>query len=148
MGLIIGTQIVGRVSRYSERTFLKSGLILSISAALLVHAILMHTPLLAVAIPIFLFVMSLSIIDTSSFSLTMETKGNVAGSASALLGLLPFLLESLTAPLVGIGGEETALPMGITIFVASSLLASLSYFMLVRKGSVKVNAAEDVTNQH
>lgn len=109
----------------------------------------MHAPLLAVAIPIFLFVMSLSIIDTSSFSLATETKGQVAGSASALLGLLPpFLLGSLTAPLVGIGGEETALPMGITIFVASSLLASLSYFMLVRKGSVKVNAAEHVTNQH
>lgn len=146
VGLIIGTQIVGRVSRYSERTFLKSGLILSVSAAaLLVLAILMHAPLLAVAIPIFLFVMSISIIGTSSFSLAMETKGHVAGSASALLGLLPFLLGSLTAPLVGIGGEETALPMGITIFV-SSLLASLSYFILVRKGDLKVDTQNQVTH--
>jgi hypothetical protein len=30
----------------------------------------------------------------------METQGNIAGSASALLGLLPFVLGSLTAPLV------------------------------------------------
>ncbi|MCM3364479.1 Bcr/CflA family multidrug efflux MFS transporter [Niallia sp. Sow4_A1] len=146
VGLIIGTQIVGRLSRFSEKTFLKSGLVLSMSASiLLVIAILLHAPLLAVAIPIFLFVTSISIIGTSSFSLAMETKGHMAGSASALLGLLPFLLGSLTAPLVGIGGEYTALPMGVIIF-ASSLLAFLSYFVLVRKASLKVNTPKHVTH--
>ena len=146
IGLIIGTQIVGRLSKFSEKTFLKSGLVLSLSASiLLVIAILIQAPLLAVAIPIFLFVTSISIIGTSSFSLAMETKGHVAGSASALLGLLPFLLGSLTAPLVGIGGEYTALPMGVIIFV-SSLLASLSYFVLVRKGSLKINTPKHVTH--
>lgn len=146
IGLIIGTQLVGRLSRFSEKTFLKSGLALSMSASiLLVIAILLHAPLLAVAIPIFLFVTSISIIGTSSFSLAMETKGHMAGSASALLGLLPFLLGSLTAPLVGIGGEHTALPMGVIIF-ASSLLAFLSYFVLVRKASLKVNTPKHVTH--
>ncbi|WP_400246062.1 Bcr/CflA family multidrug efflux MFS transporter [Niallia sp. JL1B1071] len=146
VGLIIGTQLVGRLSRFSEKTFLKSGLALSMSASiLLVIAILLHAPLLAVAIPIFLFVTSISIIGTSSFSLAMETKGHIAGSASALLGLLPFLLGSLTAPLVGIGGEHTAVPMGIIIF-ASSLLAFLSYYVLVRKASLKVNTPKHVTH--
>lgn len=146
VGLIIGTQIVGRLSKFSERTFLKSGLALSMSASiLLVIAILVHAPLVAVAIPIFLFVTSISIIGTSSFSLAMETKGHMAGSASALLGLLPFLLGSLTAPLVGIGGEHTAVPMGVIIF-ASSLLAFLSYYVLVRKSSLKVNTPKDVTH--
>lgn len=146
VGLIIGTQTVGRLSKFSERTFLKSGLALSMSASiLLVIAILVHAPLVAVAIPIFLFVTSISIIGTSSFSLAMETKGHMAGSASALLGLLPFLLGSLTAPLVGIGGEHTAVPMGVIIF-ASSLLAFLSYYVLVRKSSLKVNTPKDVTH--
>lgn len=146
IGLIIGTQIVGRLSRFSEKTFLKSGLALSMSASiLLVIAILVHAPLVAVAIPIFLFVTSISIIGTSSFSLAMETKGHMAGSASALLGLLPFLLGSLTAPLVGIGGEHTAVPMGVIIF-ASSLLAFLSYYILVRKSSVKMNTPKHITH--
>ncbi|MCB5239640.1 Bcr/CflA family multidrug efflux MFS transporter [Niallia circulans] len=146
VGLIIGTQIVGRLSKFSERTFLKSGLALSMSASiLLVIAILVHAPLVAVAIPIFLFVTSISIIGTSSFSLAMETKGHMAGSASALLGLLPFLLGSLTAPLVGIGGEHTAVPMGV-IILASSLLAFLSYYVLVRKSSLKVNTPKHVTH--
>ena len=146
IGLIIGTQIVGRLSRFSEKTFLKSGLVLSISASfLLVIAIIVHAPLIAVAIPIFLFVMSISIIGTSSFSLAMETKGHLAGSASALLGLLPFLLGSLSAPLVGIGGEHTALPMGVIIFV-SSLLAFLSYYLLVRISSLKVDTTKHVSH--
>ncbi|HWJ77455.1 MAG TPA: Bcr/CflA family multidrug efflux MFS transporter [Niallia sp.] len=146
VGLIIGTQIVGRLSRFSEKTFLKSGLVLSLSASLLlVIAIVVHAPLIAFAIPIFLFVMSISIIGTSSFSLAMETKGHLAGSASALLGLLPFLLGSLSAPLVGIGGEHTALPMGVIIFV-SSLLAFLSYYILVRKSSLKVDTTKHVSH--
>ncbi len=134
LGLIVGTQIVGRVSVISERTFLKIGLAISNSAAiLLLIALLLKAPLVAVAIPIFFFVTSISIIATSAFSLAMETKGHVAGSASALLGVLPFLLGSLTAPLVGIAGVNSAIPMGVVIFSAS-LLASLSYYILVRKG--------------
>ncbi|MDW2876430.1 MULTISPECIES: Bcr/CflA family multidrug efflux MFS transporter [Bacillaceae] len=138
VGLIIGTQLVGRLSDYiPEKTFLKIGLWLSNTAAvLLLIAILLKAPLLFVALPIFFLVMSISIIATSSFSLAMETKGHVAGSASALLGVLPFLLGSLTAPLVGVAGEYSALPMGI-IILAASLLAFLSYFLLVRKGSLR-----------
>ena len=139
VGLIIGTQLVGRLTDViSEKTFLKIGLLLSNSAgALLLIALLLKAPLIAVAIPIFFLVTSISIIGTSCFSLAMETQGHIAGSASALLGLLPFILGSLTAPLVGLGGEYTAIPMGIVIFSAS-LLAFLSYFVFVRKASLKV----------
>ncbi len=145
-GLIIGTQIVGRVSIVSEKTFLKIGLAISNSAAiLLLIALLLKAPLVAVAVPIFFLVTSISIIATSSFSLAIETKGHIAGSASALLGVLPFLLGSLAAPLAGIGGEHTAIPMGIVIFFGS-FLAFLSYFVLARKTSIKVEDAKQVIN--
>ncbi|WP_342767273.1 hypothetical protein [Bacillus taeanensis] len=102
IALIIGTQSVGRLNDYiSEKTFLKFGLTLSNSAgALLLIALLLKAPLIAVAIPIFFLVASIGIISTTSFALAMETQGHIAGSASALLGLLPFVLGSLTAPLV------------------------------------------------
>jgi MFS transporter, DHA1 family, multidrug resistance protein len=61
----------------------------------------------------------------------MESQGHIAGSASALLGLLPFILGAITAPLVGVAGEETAIPMGAIIFV-SALIAVLSYVWLAR----------------
>ncbi|MBM7683361.1 DHA1 family bicyclomycin/chloramphenicol resistance-like MFS transporter [Pullulanibacillus pueri] len=143
LGLIIGTQLVGRLTDViPEKTFLKVGLLISnLAAVLLLVALFLKAPLVAVAIPIFFLVTCISIIGTSSFSLAMETKGHIAGSASALLGLLPFLLGSLTAPLVGVGGEYTAIPMGIVIFSAS-FLAFLSYFLLVRGARLKVKTTK------
>ncbi|MBQ4870515.1 Bcr/CflA family multidrug efflux MFS transporter [Priestia megaterium] len=144
LGLIIGSQLVGRLADYiSERTFLKIGLGISIAAgAILLIALLLKAPLIAVAIPIFFFVSSISIIGTTSFALAIESQGHIAGSASALLGLLPFVLGSLSAPLVGIAGSYTGVPMGVTIFGAS-LLAFLSYFVLVRKRSVRMQRPND-----
>lgn len=144
LGLIIGSQLVGRLTDYiSERTFLKIGLGTSIAAgAILLIALLLKAPLIAVAIPIFFFVSSISIIGTTSFALAIESQGHIAGSASALLGLLPFVLGSLSAPLVGIAGSYTGVPMGVTIFGAS-LLAFLSYFVLVRKRSARMQRPND-----
>ncbi|WP_410891465.1 hypothetical protein [Neobacillus sp. 204] len=58
-------------------------------------------------------------IGTTSFALAIETQGHIAGSASALLGLLPFVLGSISAPLVGIAGANSGIPMGVIIFSTS-----------------------------
>ncbi|MFC0274654.1 multidrug effflux MFS transporter [Metabacillus herbersteinensis] len=142
IALIIGSQLVGRYSDViPEKTFLKIGLILSNTAgAVLLGALLIKAPLVAIAIPIFFLVSCIGIIATTSFSLAMESQGHIAGSASALLGVLPFILGSLTAPLVGIAGEYSAIPMGVTIFLAS-FMAFLSYYGLVRTASVAVQTS-------
>lgn len=136
IGLIMGTQTVGRLTgMLTELQFLRIGLFMSLtSGTLLLIAVLFDGPLLTVMIPIFFFVSSIGVISTSSFSLAMESQGHIAGSASALLGLLPFLLGSITAPLVGVAGEYTAIPMGVIIF-ASALIAVLSYLGLTRTKS-------------
>lgn len=144
IALIIGSQLVGRFADViSERTFLKIGLAISnLAGACLLIALLLKAPLIAVAIPIFFFIGSISIIGTTSFALAIETQGHIAGSASALLGLLPFVLGSLTAPLVGIAGAFTGVPMGVIIFTAS-FLAFLSYYGLVRRASLKMQLSKD-----
>ncbi|MBS4202362.1 multidrug effflux MFS transporter [Bacillus sp. FJAT-49732] len=136
LGIMMGTQIVGRLSDYiSETRFLKAGLFMSSIASIsLLTVLLFKGPLFAVVISLFFFVSSIGVISTSSFSLAMESQGHIAGSAAALLGLLPFILGSISAPLVGIAGENTALPMGIIIFTASSL-ALLSYYGLASRRS-------------
>ncbi|WP_082087830.1 Bcr/CflA family multidrug efflux MFS transporter [Domibacillus indicus] len=133
IGIMIGTQVVGRFSEtISEARFLRFGLLMSAAASItLLVMVLVHGPLFSIVIPIFFFVSSIGIIGTAAFSLAMETQGHIAGSASALLGLLPFALGSLTSPLVGIAGEDTAIPMGLTIFGAS-MLALIAYFGLAR----------------
>ncbi|WP_134703002.1 Bcr/CflA family multidrug efflux MFS transporter [Ammoniphilus sp. YIM 78166] len=143
VALIIGTQVVGRFTGViAERTFLKIGLLISnLAGAVLLVALLLKAPLIAVVIPIFFFVMSIGIIASTSFSLAMETQGHIAGSASALLGLLPFVLGSLTAPLVGLAGEYSAIPMAMIILLAS-LMAFLSYYGLVGKSSLRVQVSK------
>lgn len=141
IGILIGTQVVGHFAgMISEKMFLKFGLMMANIAGLsLVIILLFHGPLFAVVLAIFFFVSSIGIITTSSFSLAMETQSHIAGSASALLGLLPFVLGAATAPLVGIAGENTALPMGITIF-ACGLLALLSFYGLSRSTQINTEA--------
>ncbi len=50
-----------------------------------------------------------------SNSLAMQSQEKNSGSASALLGLVPFIIGAITAPLVGIGGGDTAVPMAVVI---------------------------------
>ena len=45
----------------------------------------------------------------------VRLRRRTAGSASALLGLLQFGLGAVVAPLVGLGGSATALPMALTM---------------------------------
>ncbi|GLX70945.1 multidrug effflux MFS transporter [Paenibacillus glycanilyticus] len=135
VSLIIGSQIVGRMShRISERTLLLFGLCLALLASVTVVVVtLVEGPLFTLVIPLFVFVASIGITSTAAFPLAMESQANMAGSAAALLGVIPFLLGAVVAPLVGIAGEDTAVPLGI-IILATSLAAILAYFLLVRRG--------------
>ncbi|EGA91288.1 drug resistance transporter, Bcr/CflA subfamily protein [Planococcus donghaensis MPA1U2] len=141
IALIIGSYSVGRFTHiWSEKRFLETALYAAtIAGALLLTVVLMNGPLWAVVIPIFFFIMSIGVVGTSSFTLAMESQGHVAGSASALLGLLPFILGAATAPLVGIAGENTAVPMGLVIF-SMCVIALLSYLLLAK------NATSPITN--
>ena len=49
----------------------------------------------------FIYMITIGMTLTSTFTLAMEKQGHRAGSASALLGMLPLLLGSIVSPLVG-----------------------------------------------
>ncbi|MEC1797479.1 MFS transporter, partial [Bacillus mojavensis] len=87
-------------------------------------------------ISIFVYMITIGMVLTSTFTLAMEKQGHRAGSASALLGMLPLLLGSIVSPLVGID-ETTAVPMGAIMFV-TAVIGSLAFFRLTKE-SVKQN---------
>lgn len=134
IGIVLGSRMTGRLSsKFPESKILSTGLFGSIVASLiLLLMIFIKAPLVFIVIPLFLIVSCIGVVQTTCFSLAMETQGNHAGSASALLGLLPYMLGAISAPLVGIAGESTAIPMGLTIMIAD-LGALASYLFLVRK---------------
>jgi len=134
ISLILGSQLVKRLAgRVRENRILLAGLslaILSSTTALII--ILAHGPLFALVVALFFFVAANGITGPSSFSLAMNAQGHIAGSAAALLGVMPFLMGSVTSPLVGIAGEYSAVPLGV-IIVCCSLLSLLAYVFLVKK---------------
>lgn len=134
LGLIIAGQVTGRVAAakwISERSLLGIGLALAFCGGLLLlAAIIAGGNLLMISISLFFVVASVGIIQTSSSSLAMQDQAKAAGSAAAFIGLASFVLGGVAAPLVGVAGESSALPMGIVIMSAETA-AVLSYKLLV-----------------
>lgn len=135
IALIIGAQLVNRLAgKVNQLRLLRIGLIGAVTSSFVVLiVILSNGPLYAIVISLFLLLLSLGVINPVAFTLAIETQGHIAGSASALLGVLPFLLGAVSSPLVGIAGEYSAIPFGIIIFT-STLLAAASNLLLVKKG--------------
>jgi DHA1 family bicyclomycin/chloramphenicol resistance-like MFS transporter len=133
LGIIIAGQITGKLaSRIEETKLFLSGLVLaSIGSISLLTMILFRAGLTAILIPLFVVVSSVGIVSTAGSSLAMENYGESAGSASALLGLFSFVIGAIVAPLVGLGGGNTAVPMGIVIAI-TDVGAILSYWILSR----------------
>ncbi|QGQ99251.1 Bcr/CflA family efflux MFS transporter [Paenibacillus psychroresistens] len=138
-GIIIAGQIAGRLAgRVSERKLLGTGLVMSSSGGLLLLvAALTHQGLYLILPALFLVVSSVGIIATMTSSLALQSQGQSAGTASALLGMLSFIIGGIVAPLVGIGGTQTILPLAIVMAVL--VLAAVTCFItLSKKTSIKI----------
>ncbi|PAF17553.1 MFS transporter [Terribacillus saccharophilus] len=136
LGIILGSQLVKRLSeQIGEHRIFRIGLLIAfITTAIILVVVLVHGPFIALFLAIFLFAVAIGIIAPVSFTLAMESQGHIAGSAAAVLGSLQFALGAVTSPLVGIAGEDSAVPFGITIFM-TSILAVIAYATLVRRSS-------------
>lgn len=134
LGIIIAGQTTGRLAgKVKEATLLKIGLSIATFGGLLLSImLLLDIGLIGVLFALFFVVSSVGIVGTSVFSLAMESQGKSAGSAAAFLGLMPFLLGSIMAPLAGIGNGQSAWPMAITILICEIIVVS-SYLFLVKK---------------
>lgn len=144
LGIILASQIAGRLAgKVSETRLLIAGLITAaVGGTSLLISILAGGGLMSVLIPLFLVVSSVGLINTASFALAMANQAKSAGSASALIGVMTFLFGGLVAPLVGLGGEHTAVPMGIVIACAD-LGALLLYFCMI--GRIRSKANHNIT---
>jgi DHA1 family bicyclomycin/chloramphenicol resistance-like MFS transporter len=140
LAIIAGSFLIGRFGGiYGEKRLLRTAVIIAVSATfVLLIMTIIKGPLATLVIPIFIYMTTMGMVLTSSFTLAMEKQGHRAGSASAVLGLLPLLLGSMVSPLVGID-ETTAVPMGAILFITSSI-GSIAFFTLTRKKTHKVTS--------
>ncbi|AFI27169.1 MFS transporter [Bacillus sp. JS] len=133
LAIISGSFIIGRFGGIiHEKSLLRMAVITAmIATAVLLTMTIIHGPLATLVISIFIYMITIGMVLTSTFTLAMEKQGHRAGSASALLGMLPLLLGSIVSPLVGIN-ETTAVPMGAIMFV-TAVIGSLAFFGLTKE---------------
>ncbi|MBU9847962.1 multidrug effflux MFS transporter [Rahnella ecdela] len=133
IGLVISAQVSTRLSRrFGELALVKAGLcIAALASVTLVISASLNAPLVMLLIPLFFSVMVIGIIGPNAGSLAMQSQGENAGSASALLGVCMFALGALAVPVTGFGSQP-ALSMGLTI-LGCYAIAILMFVMLVRK---------------
>ena len=121
----------GVVAKLGDRVTLRIGLTLLavFSAVMLINAL--AGPVLWITlIALWCTMASLGLVIANATTLALGEARQAAGTGSAVLGALQFLLAAAISPLVGIGGEGTALPMAIAMVV--SALIALSALALTR----------------
>jgi DHA1 family bicyclomycin/chloramphenicol resistance-like MFS transporter len=143
LGLVIAGQVNGRlVGRVAPLRLLAVGLTGSATGGVaLLLSILGHIGLAGILPSFFVVVASLGFVLPNATALALSGHPRTAGSASALLGVLPFSIGAIAAPLVGISGIRTALPMGIVIAVLG--VSAFAVFVLLVRGRASYASASE-----
>ncbi|WP_280396826.1 multidrug effflux MFS transporter [Nocardia carnea] len=125
----VSAALAGRVA---YRTMIAIGLT---SAALattgVLVAVLLGTPTVPTLILFAWFQGSMGFIFSNATTLALAETDQHAGTGSAFLGCLQFVLAAAVSPLVGLWGEATATPMAV-LMLGAIALAVLAYAGLTR----------------
>jgi DHA1 family bicyclomycin/chloramphenicol resistance-like MFS transporter len=128
LGMIAVSAVSSRLNRtISSTKLLGIGLGLTVASTLvLLVLVLTGVPAWLMMIPIFVAVACQGLILGNATALALSAVPRAAGSGSAGLGALQFGLGAAVSPLVGLGGEHTALPLAV-VMVTVSVLALIAY---------------------
>jgi DHA1 family bicyclomycin/chloramphenicol resistance-like MFS transporter len=131
-GIVAASQLNRRLlERFTPIVLLRSALLAGAAGgvALLALVLIGGLGVWAVLVPLFVVVSSVGMVMPNATALALTDHPETAGSASALLGMLQFVIGALVAPLVGVAGKHTAVPMAL-------LIALLSVGALVAMGAL------------
>ncbi|MFD6895610.1 multidrug effflux MFS transporter [Rhodococcus sp. NPDC060086] len=137
LGLVVFSVANGAVvARLGDRATLRIGLTLlaAFSAVMLINSLVGPT-LWVTLIALWATMGSLGLVIANATTLALGQARQAAGTGSAILGALQFLLAAAISPLVGIGGEHTATPMAFAMIV--SAVIALGALTLTRENSAR-----------
>ena len=136
--LVAGAQVNAHLlATRSPRSLLRVGLVMLVVAgvALVVIVSLPKAGLATVMAPLMLQMASWSFVQANALALALTDHPAVAGTAAALLGVSQYAFGAFTAPLVGLGGSDTALPMALVI-AACAVGAAVAFESLASRSPV------------
>jgi DHA1 family bicyclomycin/chloramphenicol resistance-like MFS transporter len=132
MGRLNGKVLVGRVPL--DRVLgIGLGVALLASGVLtaMVCGVFGEVGLVPVAVVLFVLMSSMGVTLPNTNALALNRAAHAAGSASALLGTVPFLIGAVASPTVGLRGEHTPVPMAL-VMLGSAAVATALFLSLCR----------------
>lgn len=124
VGLTIATLVAARLAgRVPTRAVIATGLLATGFAGvlLLVGAVAWGMPLPVTVVGFFVLMTAQGLIGPNAGALASQAVPEHPGTGSALLGFFQWCTAGVVAPLVGLGGEDTAVPMAGIILVLTAL---------------------------
>lgn len=127
---LVSARLAGRVS---TRRVILTGQILALAAgvAMLAGALWWGTPLLVAMGSFFALMVAQGLINTNGGALASSEVPAHPGTSSAVLGLVQWTTAGAVAPLAGLGGTNTAVPMAV-LMIAGAVLSLLGLLVLAR----------------
>lgn len=116
LAALAAARLAGRVS---TRTVIGVGQVAALIAgfAMLVGAIWFDTPLLVAIIAFFVLMTAQGLIGPNGGALASAEVPAHPGTGSAVLGFVQWVAAGVVAPLAGLGGDQTAVPMAVLMIV-------------------------------
>ena len=132
LGIGVIAHLNGRLAEHTEpNRLLATGLLMSaVGGVSVLVCALTHGGLALMLGSLFVAVSAIGFVLPNATALALAGETRTAGSASALLGLTMYLLGGAVAPLVGVAGRTTAIPLGLVMATLGSL-AVVSFAVLV-----------------
>jgi len=133
LGIMALGQLSGLlVRRVPPRRLLLAGLLLAVAGGSTLLATTVASLGLPTVLPgLFAVVSSVGLVMPNATALAMSGRPEMAGGASAVIGVLQFALGAAAAPLVGTAGTTSAVPMA-ALMCALTVAALLAFSLLTR----------------
>jgi DHA1 family bicyclomycin/chloramphenicol resistance-like MFS transporter len=133
LGLVLAAQLNARLVRYfSSDAIIKRVLMIQVVSGLIlfIGAISGYLQLYGIAFFIFIYVASVGCLFPNVTAMAMAPHGAIAGSASALIGVIQFSLAATSAALIGVANSGAAIPVATLIGICG-VTAAILYWTMV-----------------
>jgi DHA1 family bicyclomycin/chloramphenicol resistance-like MFS transporter len=133
-GMTIAALVSARMAgRVPTRKVILAGQLVALAAgvAMLAGALWWATPLLITMGSFFALMVAQGLINTNGGALASAEVPRHPGTSSAVLGLVQWTTAGIVAPIAGLGGENTAVPMAL-LMIGGALLSLFGLLVLAR----------------
>lgn len=134
-GMTIAALVAARLAgRVATRKVILGGQIAALAAglAMLVGALWFDTPLPVVIVSFFILMTAQGLIGGNAGALASAEVPDHPGTGSAVLGFVQWVAAGTIAPIAGLGGEDTAVPMAI-LMIAGAAISMAGLLVLARR---------------